>query len=644
MAKPDESREWNVGMNKNNENNKNEKMDIIDNRLSKNKREERVCKSDRTYAQNKRKEPCKITYLNAQGLVNEETKWKLEASKEYAGTNNVIIMNITETWLNKEKQDDKIPNFTTFRSDRKSKIKTKGGGTAIYVKDGFEAKLILEDYEESSEIVAVYIENLNLVNIVIYRPPKTLSKDFEIIMNKTKKLLSEMEIKEPTIIITGDFNFPFIKWKRGTSNACDWKDKTDTYGKIDDQKQFKTLMKVMDEGGLTQVVEEPTRKGNTLDLVFTNYPEMFTQIDVTKTNMSDHNIIELTTVIEDRDDLLKGRDSNPHIEENDLRQLNFHHEKVNWTQMKEVLLEMPWKEIFDRKNNEECTEIFIYVIQIICFLMVPKKSNKSKPTIPRERKTMLSRIKMLKRNKHREKNKNKVKIIEDSIIETEKRLLEHRKNERNSNEERVIKNIKENPKIFYDYIRNQRYKDSKIGPFKIENEYVYDTKEICRILIEQYNSQFSKRSKPNKNTEEELKDISEGDLIDIEFSEVDIANAINNLKKNSAAGPDGIPAIFLINTKDSIKSPLQIILRRGLDEGVVPDVLKLAYVTPIHKGDSKMNPENYRPISLTSHIMKIFERVIKVHLVRHMEKHCLLKKNQHGFVSGRSTQTQLLQH
>ena len=33
--------------------------------------------------------------------------------------------------------------------------------------------------------------------------------------------------------------------------------------------------------------------------------------------------------------------------------------------------------------------------------------------------------------------------------------------------------MKENPKIFYDYIRNQRYKDSKIGPFKIENEYIY---------------------------------------------------------------------------------------------------------------------------------------------------------------------------
>ena len=48
-----------------------------------------------------------------------------------------------------------------------------------------------------------------------------------------------------------------------------------------------------------------------------------------------------------------------------------------------------------------------------------------------------------------------------------------------------------------------------------------------------------------------------------------------------------------------------------------------------------MNPSNYRPISLTSHIMKVFE---------HMERNGLIKAHQHGFVSGRGTQTQLLEH
>ena len=79
-------------------------------------------------------------------------------------------------------------------------------------------------------IVAVYIEKLNLANIVINRPPDTESGEFEKIMNKTKKLLLEMEINEPTVIITGDFNFPFVAWKRGRTNACDWKNKKKIMG------------------------------------------------------------------------------------------------------------------------------------------------------------------------------------------------------------------------------------------------------------------------------------------------------------------------------------------------------------------------------------------------------------------------------
>ena len=80
-----------------------------------------------------------------------------------------------------------------------------------------------------------------------------------------------------------------------------------------------------------------------------------------------------------------------------------------------------------------------------------------------------------------------------------------------------------------------------------------------------------------------------------------------------------------------------------LCEGVIPNIFKLAYITPIHK-DSKLEPANYRPIGLTSHIMKIFKRGLKSYIVKYLEKNNLLKENQHGFISGRSTQTQLLQH
>ena len=57
-----------------------------------------------------------------------------------------------------------------------------------------------------------------------------------------------------------------------------------------------------------------------------------------------------------------------------------------------------------------------------------------------------------------------------------------------------------------------------------------------------------------------------------------------------AAGPDDVQQFFL-NTKDAIKKPLQMILRKSIDEGVIPDIFKLAYITPIHKGGSKLMPE-----------------------------------------------------
>ena len=566
----------------------------------------------------------------------------MDALKDYVSTNNIILMNFTETWLKKKIQDVKIPNFTTFRCDRKSK-KKKGGGVAIYLKEGFEARLLLEERVESCEILAIHIEKLNIVNIVIYRPPDTHSTEFASVMDKIKKLLSEMTSPEPSVIVTGDFNFPFVEWKRGELNACKWRMKIHNNAKEDEKKQFHKLIDIMDSFHLVQTIQEPTRVGNTLDLVFTNNTSLFKQVEVTKTNLSDHDLVEIATDITDSKNLVNNNDK-MQIDENDLRTLNFHHENVNWERINGIIEIMPWRLLFEGKNNKECTEIFIDCIRRICLCLIPKRITKNKNKIPRIRKNMLNRIKMLKRKKNTTRDKNKLRSIEISIIETEKRLAEHRKQEKNTLEEKVIENMKDNPKVFYDHVRRQKDKDTNIGPFQIDEEYIYDTEKICKLLVQQYNSQFSKRSQATRINEKEINDTEEGDLSDIDFNEDDIASAINNLKKNSAAGPDGIPAIFLLNTRDSIKFPLQLILRKSLDEGDMHDMFKLAYVTPVHKGGSKMNPANYRPVSLTSHIMKIFERVIKTPIIKHLESCALIRPNQHGFVSGRSTQTQLLQH
>ena len=68
-----------------------------------------------------------------------------------------------------------------------------------------------------------------------------------------------------------------------------------------------------------------------------------------------------------------------------------------------------------------------------------------------------------------------------------------------------------------------------------------------------------------------------------------------------------MPAILLKKVKEALALPLSLMLRKSIDEGKIPDILKLAYVTPIHKGGSRQKPEQYRPVSLTSHVMKVFE-------------------------------------
>ena len=67
-------------------------------------------------------------------------------------------------------------------------------------------------------------------------------------------------------------------------------------------------------------------------------------------------------------------------------------------------------------------------------------------------------------------------------------------------------------------------------------------------------------------------------------------------------------------------------------------------MSPVYKGGSRGSPKNYRPVALTSHLTKVFERVVRKVLVDHLEKNGFLPDGQHGFRKFRSTLTQLLSY
>jgi hypothetical protein len=93
---------------------------------------------------------------------------------------------------------------------------------------------------------------------------------------------------------------------------------------------------------------------------------------------------------------------------------------------------------------------------------------------------------------------------------------------------------------------------------------------------------------------------------------------------------------------NELAEPLAKVMRASLRSGEVPEDWRTANVTPIFKKGRKSDPENYRPVSLTSVSCRIMESVVKDHVVKHLDRHGLVKKTQHGFTRGRSCASNLL--
>ena len=167
--------------------------------------------------------PWKITYQNIRRIVTKNNKEKVLFLNDYTKQDKILIMNFTETWLNETIQDDvKIEGYNLHRGDRKGR---DGGGTAIYIREEYETRKISELSVDGVEMVAVYLEKLDILNIVIYRPPDARLSNFSEILRNVRGILKDVKISEPTIVVTGDFNFPFAKWKRMKNGGCIWKEK-----------------------------------------------------------------------------------------------------------------------------------------------------------------------------------------------------------------------------------------------------------------------------------------------------------------------------------------------------------------------------------------------------------------------------------
>ena len=549
--------------------------------------------------------------------------------------------------------------------DRNRRRITKGrssGGVGIYIRDDFAAQseTVFTFGNGVIEAVGVMIKPVNLLLIATYRSPdnrntggnqdssykRSTSKEFSPYLTALKKLLTELQSPTPDIVLMGDYNLPHANWMNGECLPG---------ATSDEQTMVKNLYELTLEHFLINQIDEPThRAGNTLDLVLTNNADLIHNVSVTPSAVSDHFNIDCSVLYNSCGNSYTTEDpeeETPNERKQGFGLLNFFDDLTNWEALEEDLTNHNWRQEFRGLDTSEMLERFTSVALSIAQKWVPERKSSpdksaNKRRIPRHRKALMRKRTRLKKQYVSAQSTAKRDALFLKLVTTEKLLNKSHEEQRDFEERKAIEKIKSNPKFFFSFGKKFSKVRIGVGPLmSAAKRFITNPSEMAEILSEQYSSVFSTPVHSSIPVNELFPDIDSQDtLTDIVFCESDLEDAMNELSTNAAPGPDLFPAILLKKCSQALAPPLAKIWRKSMLSGDIPDICKLATITPIHKGKSKAVPKNYRPVALTSHLIKVFEKVVRKQVVNYLHEHNLFNTSQHGFLGGRSCLSQLLSH
>ena len=127
-----------------------------------------------------------------------------------------------------------------------------------------------------------------------------------------------------------------------------------------------------------------------------------------------------------------------------------------------------------------------------------------------------------------------------------------------------------------------------------------------------------------------------------EISFLDILQSVHMIKDKITRTPDNVPAYFIKRTISSILVPLHFLFNSTLFLNAIPVQWKRALIVPVFKKGNRSKADNYRPISLTSSICRIYESILCKKILFYLQANNLISPNQFGFLPNKSTCSQLL--
>ena len=546
------------------------------------------------------------------------------------------IISISETKLHKNTPPNIDINIENYQYEH-TPTEAEKGGTLIYVsnKHDYKPRKDLEIYE-SKNIESTFIEIIkpnekNTIIGSIYRHHTISKKDFNDAINP---ILIKLSKENKHCYLTGDFNMNLLSITKETDIENFFEQLTD--------KQFMPL--------ITAPTRVTSKSKTLIDNIFYNqFSNSLLSGNIT-TGISDH--MPQFCIIP-----INSKYSNKHAKNVYQRKFkNFDSNKYN-----EDLNKIDWS-IGDNEDVHQYAANLIHINEQLLDIHAPfsKLSNKQlkqrdKPWIDRE---ILNKI------------KTKNNLYKKFIKENNQSLKHQFESDYKSIKNDITKLIRQKKKHYYQiYFHNnsQNAKQMWAGvneiiktktshqftPNCIEQNVngtkttLTNPKEMANAFNNHYvnvaNKILKRRKFPgNKHFTHYMENTNAHTFMTTPTTPNEIEDLIKVSDSSKSTGPNSIPNKIIKSISKTISIPISILCNQSFSSGVYPNILKISKVIPIYKKDSKLEVENYRPISLLSNINKILEKLMFKRLYSFFELYNCIYELQFGFREKHSTNHALL--
>ena len=397
------------------------------------------------------------------------------------------------------------------------------------------------------------------------------------------------------------------------------------------------LMKILNKFNVENMVTEPTRITDTsqtcIDLILTNHMSIINNIEVLPPFCSDHCTITSEIVFKT-------------YTEQAYKTKFWKYEQADQHKIQNMFNSTDWAFIQNNNNMDEINEQFQSILlntaeqSIPCINYTKRPADKpwmnvSIRKLIRQRNRLYNKAKRTKSIIHLNDYKNKRNEVISLIRETKKTYI----HKLQSNLADPKTPIKQWYKIANE-ISSLKNKQNPPPPLKNNDSYDIHPLEKANTLNKHF-ANISKIEDPPPLPEETHPNFSLNDII---ITEQDVCDQIQALNTSKPSGPDEISPRLLKTLGNVLIKPLTLLFNKSMSLGQVPARWKMANISAIFKGKgNNAEPGNYRPISITSCLGKMLEKIIFKYLYNYLESLQILTKFQSGFRPKDSTVNQLLE-